>query len=43
VHTIDGRAIGEARRGPMVEKLQSLYQALVARDIAGRRAPDAAG
>ncbi|HVI58479.1 MAG TPA: aminotransferase class IV [Luteimonas sp.] len=38
VHTIDGRAIGERdeARGPMVERLQALYQALVARDVAGR-------
>jgi branched-chain amino acid aminotransferase len=35
VHTIDGRIISEAR-GPMVEKLQSLYKALVQRDIAMR-------
>ena len=39
VHTIDGRTIGEGRRGPMVERLQSLYRALVARDVAARRAP----
>jgi branched-chain amino acid aminotransferase len=34
VHTIDGRNISEGR-GPMVERLQSLYKALVERDIAG--------
>lgn len=34
VHTIDGRKISESR-GPMVERLQSLYKALVERDIAG--------
>ena len=39
VHTIDGRTIGEGKRGPMVERLQSLYRALIARDVAGRRAP----
>jgi branched-chain amino acid aminotransferase len=39
VHTIDGRTIGAGRRGPMVERLQSLYKALVARDVGGRRAP----
>jgi branched-chain amino acid aminotransferase len=39
VHTIDGRTIGEGRRGPMVERLQSLYRALIARDVAARRAP----
>ena len=44
VHTIDGRRIGEragpdqgAARGPMVERLQALYQDLVARDAAARR------
>jgi hypothetical protein len=39
VHTIDGRTIGDGKRGPMVERLQSLYRALVARDVAARRAP----
>jgi len=39
VHTIDGRTIGEGRRGPMVERLQTLYKALVARDVGARRAP----
>jgi branched-chain amino acid aminotransferase len=34
VHTIDGRKISDAR-GPVVERLQSLYKALVERDIAG--------
>ncbi len=34
VHTIDGRKISESR-GPMVDGLQSLYKALVERDIAG--------
>ncbi len=33
VHTIDGRHIS-AGRGPMVERLQGLYKALVERDIA---------
>jgi branched-chain amino acid aminotransferase len=38
VHTIDGRRIGDGDkpRGPMVERLQVLYQALVARDVAYR-------
>jgi branched-chain amino acid aminotransferase len=43
VHTIDGRKIGSSEqthsgnaRGPMVERLQSLYQDLVARDVANR-------
>jgi branched-chain amino acid aminotransferase len=45
VHTIDGRTIGDASkagsgsaRGPMVERLQGLYQGLVARDVARRKA-----
>jgi branched-chain amino acid aminotransferase len=33
VHTIDGRRLTEGR-GPMVERLQTLYKALVERDIA---------
>ena len=37
VRSIDGRAISEGR-GPMVERLQGLYRALVARDIAARKA-----
>lgn len=43
VHTIDGRTVGNGKRGPMVERLQSLYRALVARDVAQRRAPETAG
>ena len=39
VHTVDGRRIGSGTRGPMVERLQGLYQGLVARDVAGRVAP----
>jgi branched-chain amino acid aminotransferase len=39
VHTVDGRCIGEGRRGPMVERLQALYADLVRRDVAGRPAP----
>ncbi len=46
VHTIDGRRIGDRdrgrggdARGPMVERLQALYQQLVARDVAGRKRP----
>jgi len=39
VHTIDGRTIGDGRRGPMVERLQELYQALVRADVAARQAP----
>jgi branched-chain amino acid aminotransferase len=39
VHTIDGRTIGDGKRGPMVARLQSLYRALIANDVAARRAP----
>jgi branched-chain amino acid aminotransferase len=39
VHTVDGRRIADGRRGPMVERLQKLYRALVREDVAGRRAP----
>jgi branched-chain amino acid aminotransferase len=39
VHTVDGRRIGDGRRGPMVERLQNLYGTLVREDVAGRRAP----
>ena len=39
VHTVDGRPIGSGRRGPMVERLQSLYRELVRADVAGRKAP----
>ncbi|MDT4916963.1 MAG: branched-chain amino acid aminotransferase [Pseudonocardiales bacterium] len=38
VHTVDGRRIGSGRRGPMVERLQTLYQELVRADAAGRTA-----
>jgi branched-chain amino acid aminotransferase len=34
VHTVDGRTIGSGRRGPMVERLQSLYADLVRQDVA---------
>jgi branched-chain amino acid aminotransferase len=39
VHTVDGRRIGDGRRGPTVERLQQLYRDLVREDVAGRRAP----
>jgi branched-chain amino acid aminotransferase len=39
VHTVDGRRIGDGRRGPVVERLQGLYGELVAHDVAGRSAP----
>ncbi len=36
VRTVDGRTIGTGARGPVVERLQSLYQHHVATDVAGR-------
>lgn len=39
VRTVDGRTIGVGRRGPVVERLQGLYQELVDADVAGRAAP----
>src|SRR3954449_12764213 len=36
VHTVDGRRIGDGRRGPMVSRLQELYGDLVRRDVAHR-------
>jgi branched-chain amino acid aminotransferase len=39
VHTVDGRRIGTGARGPMVTRLQSLYQLLVRADVAARTAP----
>jgi branched-chain amino acid aminotransferase len=36
VRTVDGRTIGEGRRGPVVERLQRLYQEYVAADVAAR-------
>jgi branched-chain amino acid aminotransferase len=42
VRTIDGRTIGDGRRGSVVEKLQGLYRALVARDVAARGPGNAA-
>jgi branched-chain amino acid aminotransferase len=39
VHTIDGRRIGDGRRGPMVERLQGLYADLVRDDVARRAGP----
>lgn len=40
VGEVDGRRIGDGTRGPMVERLQELYRALVRRDVAGRTRPD---
>ena len=39
VRTVDGRTIGTGSRGPMVERLQELYQEYVAADVAGRGRP----
>src|SRR3954453_11639515 len=39
VRSVDGRTIGDGRRGPMVERLQSLYRELVDTDVAARAAP----
>ncbi len=39
VHTVDGRRIGTGSRGPVVERLQSLYRELVRDDVAARQAP----
>ncbi|MDQ3742400.1 MAG: aminotransferase class IV [Actinomycetota bacterium] len=39
VRSVDGRTIGEGRRGPVVERLQSLYRELVDADVAARAAP----
>ena len=39
VRSVDGRTIGDGRRGPMVERLQALYQELVQADVAARAAP----
>jgi branched-chain amino acid aminotransferase len=39
VRCVDGRTIGDGRRGPVVERLQSLYSQLVDADVATRGAP----
>ena len=39
VRSVDGRVIGDGRRGPLVERLQELYRELVDADVAGRAAP----
>jgi branched-chain amino acid aminotransferase len=39
VRSVDGRAIGDGRRGPMVERLQRLYRDLVDADVAARVMP----
>jgi branched-chain amino acid aminotransferase len=39
VRSVDGRTIGDGNRGPVSERLQALYQQLVAADVAGRVGP----
>ena len=39
VRCVDGRTIGDGRRGPVVERLQTLYRELVDTDVAARGAP----
>jgi len=39
VRSVDGRTIGDGRRGPVVERLQGLYRDLVDADVAERVAP----
>ncbi len=39
VRSVDGRTIGAGHRGPVVERLQSLYRELVDADVATRTAP----
>jgi branched-chain amino acid aminotransferase len=39
VRSVDGRVIGDGRRGPTVERLQALYRELVDADVAARVAP----
>jgi branched-chain amino acid aminotransferase len=41
VRRIDGRTIGDALPGPMVQRLQGLYRERVLRDVAARRAASA--
>src|SRR3954447_5128477 len=36
VRSVDGRTIGDGRRGPVVERLQQLYRELVDADVAAR-------
>ena len=38
VRSVDGRTIGDGRRGPAVERLQTLYRELVDADVAARTA-----
>ena len=36
VHTVDGRRIGPGERGPVVQRLQTLYAELMRADVAAR-------
>jgi hypothetical protein len=36
---VDGRTIGDGRRGPVVERVQALYRDLLDADVAARAAP----
>jgi branched-chain amino acid aminotransferase len=39
VRSVDGRTIGDRPRGPVVQRLQTLYRELVDADVAARVAP----
>jgi branched-chain amino acid aminotransferase len=39
VRSVDGRTIGDGRRGPVVARLQSLYQELLEADVRARSTP----
>lgn len=39
VRSVDGRTIGDGRRGPTVTRVQALYCELVDADVAARAAP----
>ena len=39
VRSVDGRTIGDGRRGPTVDRLQMLYREFVDADVAARVAP----
>jgi branched-chain amino acid aminotransferase len=39
VRSVDGRRIGDGRRGAMVQRLQALYRELIDADVAARVAP----
>ncbi|MEJ7720440.1 MAG: hypothetical protein WKF58_08310 [Ilumatobacteraceae bacterium] len=37
VRTVDGRTIGDGTRGPVTERLQGLYTAMIERDVTASR------